>query len=316
MTDADFPAFEKLLKKYEEAQVRDDTRGMLDCANEIHRRLQEYKSGEHKMLAQATAWLRIGDAYLFMGRFDQAIEYFNKIIREIPDDSCKMVAFHRKILTFLHQGNHLAEAENVIRDAYDILARVEKTDSYRNNAGYRNMFLNYRQRIVSAHGSLLYRKKRFHELEKLYLDFFAIFKDENDFWNIIENAELFYYDVSLAYHALKNHEKERYYLDQNLRLSRDEKVFFTDTHLRLAGYAIREKKYKKALEYCDQALSAKVPAMSLKVKKRNDSLLQNAKAKIYELMNKQEEAGKILDQKNFSLNPELKDYLNWLLFDF
>ena len=45
-------------------------------------------------------------------------------------------------------------------------------------------------------------------------------------------------------------------------------------------------------------------------------MLLNAKAEILKRMKKTEEAEKILKQPDIILTPDLKDYLDWIMFDF
>ena len=70
------------------------------------------------------------------------------------------------------------------------------------------------------------------------------------------------------------------------------------------------------MKICDQALNIKSSRMNLDLRQRNQAMLLSAKVKIFQLMNKPEEAEKISSQNKINLSPDLKDRLDWLLFDF
>ena len=197
-----------------------------------------------------------------------------------------------------------------------MLEREENTDSYKTDYLKRQIFLNHREKIILRHGSLLYRKKQYREAEKLYLEFLSRFKTDADFRNLIPEAVLFYSDVSELYHYLRNPEKELYYLNHILSIASDDQIYFTSTHLRLAAFALRDKNYVRALQLCDMALVARSHRMSEENIRQFQAMLLNAKAEIYKRMKKPEEAEKILKQPDAVLTPDLKKYLDWILFDF
>ena len=315
MTGKDIAVFEKLLKKYDDAQMKNDSAAMLEYANEIAARVQQFSVDKLSQEARCTALLRLGDAYCALRRFDLAIKAFDEIFREIPDENCKLIACHRKILMCIIL-NRLSDAEVSVQHAYELLDRARKKDSCRIDKNRQNILLNHHSEIVHAHGFILHHKKQFTAEEKLYLQFLSRFKNENEFRNVIKNAVLFYYNVSQVYHSLKSPKMELHYLNLCLSSNSDDKIYFTEVHLRLAAFSLRERNYEKALQYCNQALSAKKDRMNIANQRQFHSLLQNAKAKIYEAMKRQSDAEKILSKQEYQLNPEQKKYLNWILFDF
>ncbi len=315
MTDEDIAVFEKLIGKYDTAKRQDDYQGMLNCAKEISDFVNRFPQDKEAVLLRCTALFRFGDAYCTMGRFDCGIQSYNEIIRIAPDSSTQLTALHRKIyMSFL--AHRIDESEQSLKKAYELLDREEKTASYKTDKSKQKKFLNLREAITLTHGSLLKQKKQYRETEKLYLEFLSRFKNDTEFRNIIQDAVLFYSDVSEVYHYLKNPEKELYYLNHILAIASDDQIYFTTTYLRLAAFALRDNNYARALQYCDTALAAQSNRMTKTNKRQFGSMLLNAKAEILKRMKKTEEAEKILKQPDIILTPDLKDYLDWIMFDF
>ena len=316
MTEEDIAVFVKLVEKFDTALLREDYQGMLNCANEISDFVNRYPHDKDAVKLRCAALHFFGDAYCStMKRIDRGMQYYDEVLRIAPDSDMKLITLHKKIYMHLIM-QRVDESEQSLRKAYELLDREEKTDSYKTDTWKQKLFLNHREKIVLVHGSILYRKKRYREIEKLYLEFLSRFKNSTEFQNIIKDAVLFYSDVSKVYHHLRNPEKELYYLNHILSIASDDQIYFTPTHLRLAAFALREKNYARALQLCDMALAARSRRMSAENIKQSRAMLLNAKAEIYKRMKKKEEAEKILKQPDAVLTPELKDYLDWILFDF
>ncbi len=315
MTDKDIAVFKKLIDKYDDAKRKDDYQGMLSCAKEISDFVNRFPDDRDAALSRCTALFRFGDAYCTMGCFDQGLQSYDEIIRIAPDSRTRLTALHRKIFMYLlvDRGD---EAEQSLRKAYELLDREEKTDSYKTDRSKQKIFLNLREAIILTHGSILYRKKQHREAEKLYLEFLSRFKDDTEFRNIIKDAILFYSKLSELYHYFRNPEKELYYLNHILSIASDDQIYFTPTHLRLAAFALRDKNYTRSLQYCDMALAPRSNRMTAENIRQSRAMLLNAKAEIYKRMKKTEEAEKILKQPDAVLTPDLKEYLDWILFDF
>ena len=315
MTDKDIAVFKKLIDKYDDAKRKDDYQGMLSCAKEISDFVNRFPDDRDAALSRCTALFRFGDAYCTMGCFDQGLQSYDEIIRIAPDSRTRLTALHRKIFMYLlvDRGD---EAEQSLRKAYELLDREEKTDSYKTDRSKQKIFLNLREAIILTHGSILYRKKQHREAEKIYLEFLSRFKDDTEFRNIIKDAILFYSKLSELYHYFRNPEKELYYLNHILSIASDDQIYFTPTHLRLAAFALRDKNYAQALQYCDMGLAPRSNRMTAENIRQSRAMLLNAKAEIYKRMKKTEEAEKILKQPDAVLTPDLKEYLDWILFDF
>ena len=315
MTDKDIAVFKKLIDKYDDAKRKDDYQGMLCCAKEISDFVNRFPDDRDAALSRCTALFRFGDAYCTMGRTDRGMQSYDEIIRIAPDSRTRLTAIHRKIFMYL-LVQRVDEAKHALRKAYELLEREEKTDSYKTDKSKQKIFLNLREAIILTHGSILYRQKQYREAEKLYLEFLSRFKNDADFRNIIQDAVLFYSNVSRVYHQLRNPEKELYYLNHILSIASDDQIYFTPTHLRLAAFALRDKNYAQALQYCDMGLAPRSNRMTAENKRQSRAMLLNAKAEIYKRMKKTEEAAKILKHPDAVLTPDLKDFLDWTLFDF
>ena len=315
MTRRDVAAFETLIEKYDAALRKNDYQSMLNCAKEISDFVNRFPDDKEAAHLRCEALFRFADAYCIMGHTDRGMQFYDEAFRIAPDSNTQLTVLRNKIFMSL-LARRIDDAEQSLKKAYELLEQEENTDSYKTDFWKRQIFLNHREKIILRHGSLLIRKKQYREAEKLYLEFLSRFRTETDFRNLIPEAVLFYSKVSGIYHHLRNPEKELYYLNHILSIASDDQIYFTSTHLRLAAFALRDKNYVRALQLCDMALVARSHRMSEENIRQFQAMLLNAKAEIYKRMKKKEEAEKILKQSDAVLTPDLKDYLDWILFDF
>ena len=314
MTQEDIEDIVKIVDKYNQAQLVNNTAAMLDHANEILAAADKFKCNNDSKNAKCLGLIRRGNAYAFLNRYEDAVNDFDAAIKEAPYFSTELVGYYHKIFALTACKRH-DEADATARKALKLLDHIEEDLICKDDKEKRNIFLNYRKMVIIWWGISLSKRKKYAEKEKLFADFLSRFKNEKDFREAVEDAAVFYNDMAELYHALKNTEKELYFLHKSLSTD-DDSIVFTGTHLRLIGYAIRDKNYVKALKICDQALNIKSSRMNLDLRQRNQEMLLSAKIKIFQLMNKPEEAKKISSQNKINLSSDLKDRLDWLLFDF
>ena len=113
----------------------------------------------------------------------------------------------------------------------------------------------------------------------------------------------------------KDSEKELFYLKKSLSCKKDNTETQTELYIRLAAYAVRDKKMKEALDYCNAGMKVKPCFLDRKSKLQHYQMLEAAKKKICRLI-KNEKTEKVSSPDHAVISPDLEEHLNWLLFDF
>ena len=158
-------------------------------------------------------------------------------------------------------------------------------------------------------------RHRYDDAEKLYLQFLSCFKNEKEMTEIINDPSSVYYCFSKVFHENKDSEKELSYLTKSLLYRKDGTEVQTELYIRLAAYAVRDKKWKDALDYCNAGMKVKPCFLDRKSKLLHYQMLEAAKEKICGLI-KIKKTEKVSSPDHAVISPDLEDHLNWLLFDF
>ena len=313
MTDKDIAEAMKIVRKYDQALYLGDTQTMLNCSNLLLSFSQKFTANGNSDNLRHLALLRQGDAYAFLKKYEKSIQAYAKVLEEKPCFQTQLVALRNQILVF-SMWEHYQDADNTAEKALKLLESLRKKGWFK-NAEIRKDYMRHYEIIVRLLGKSLYMQHRYDDAEKLYLQFLSCFKSEKEMAEIIYDPSSVYYYFSKVFHGKKDSEKELSYLRKSLLCRKDGTEVQTELYIRLAAYAVRDKKWKDALDYCNAGMKVKPCFLDRKSKLLHYQMLEAAKEKICGLI-KIEKTEKVSSPDHAVISPDLEDHLNWLLFDF
>ena len=289
--------------------MNDDYPAMLKIAGEMQTFAGQFKPDQRGLLMRAGANVKLGLAYSYLKKREEAIKAWDDAIAISPEVSLVLYVYNLKITDYF-SPKYAEEAHKVFTSCQLTYEKIKASESFRKDSAYRQHIQDLYGSFISNYCFPLFMQKDFGQAKKIISQFYAEFESENDFGNKLDCSAYLFFLWAQAFRGENNLIQEQQYLKKSLYWAKQGKFVYEYLYLRLAAHELQQGNFEHALSYCDSGLAEK-QFLSNRNYAQAQAVLLFAKSKIYEKMGRPETAREFAEKsRKLCPNPRLRQNFN------